>query len=226
MPFDVGASAGAFALGTTIAKVPHRADRGHSHAALKEIRPVTRLTLNGIATYTEGTLPRLGCEAPRFALTTAALEDVGLDHFRSRCKVLNIVPSIQLPSCRASTRRLEDGLRGVPQATLLTISSDLPFAGGMQAEEGPRFHSVTLSAFRNPSFARSYGVDIVSGPLRGLMARAVLVLDANNRVLHAELVRELSADPDCLAALSAVRCAVASERATAVSSTDDATVAV
>lgn len=187
---------------------------------------MTRLTLNGIATYTEGTLPRLGHEAPKFSLTTAALEDVGLEHFRARCKVLNIVPSIELPSCRLSTRRLEEGLRGLPQVTLLTISRDLPFVVPAPHDDGARFRSVTLSTFRNPSFARSYGVDIVSGPLRGLMARAVLVLDAHNRVLHAELVRELSADPDCLAALSAARCAVALGGATAVSSTDDATVAV
>lgn len=187
---------------------------------------MTRLTLNGIATYTEGTLPRLGHEAPKFLLTTAALEDVGLDHFRMRCKVLNIVPSIELPSCRVSTRRLEEGLRGLPHAVLLTISRDLPFAVLASHDDGARFRSVTLSTFRSPSFARSYGVDIVSGPLRGLMARAVLVLDAHNRVLHAELVRELSADPDCLAALSAARVAVDSGSATAVSATDDAAVAV
>lgn len=187
---------------------------------------MTRLTLNGIATYTEGTLPRLGHEAPKFLLTTAALEDVGLDHFRTRCKVLNIVPSIALPSCRVSTRRLEEGLRSMPHVALLTISRDLPFTEGMQHEDGARFRSVALSTFRNPSFARSYGVDIVSGPLRGLMARAVLVLDAQNRVLHSELVRELSADPDCLAVLSAARVAAESVGATAVSSTDDATVAV
>jgi thiol peroxidase len=183
------------------------------------------LTLNGIATYTEGTLPRLGLEAPKFLLTTAALEDVGLDHFRTRCKVLNIVPSIELPSCRLSTRRLEEGLRCLPQVTLLTISRDLPFAVHPPHDEGGRFHSVVLSTFRNPSFARSYGVDIVSGPLRGLMARAVLVLDAHNRVLHAELVREISADPDGLAVLNAARCAIGAGSATAVSATDDATVA-
>ncbi len=187
---------------------------------------MTRLTLNGIATYTEGTLPRVGYEAPRFLLTTVALEDVGLDHFRARCKVLNIVPSNELPSCRESTRRLEEGLRSLPQATLLTISRDLPFSGGSQRVDGERFRAVTLSTFRHPSFARTYGVDIVSGPLRGLMARAVLVLDAGNRVVHAELVRELSSDPDCLAALCAARGVADSGCATTVSSVDDATVAV
>ncbi len=187
---------------------------------------MTRLTLNGIATYTEGTLPRLGQEAPKFSLTTPALEDVGLDHFRRRCKVLNIVPSIELPSCRLSTRRLEEGLRGLPNAVLLTISRDLPFIVDQHHDEAATSRSVTLSTFRSPAFARSYGVDIVSGPLRGLMARAVLVLDAHNRVLHAELVRELNQDPDCLAVLAAARIAAEIGSATAVSSTDDATVAV
>lgn len=187
---------------------------------------MTRLTLNGIATYTEGTLPRLGHEAPKFLLATAALEDVGLDYFRTRCKVLNIVPSIELPSCRLSTRQLEESLRGLPHVALLTISRDLPFVGEVPHDDGPRLRSTVLSTFRSPSFARNYGVDIVSGPLRGLMARAVLVLDAHNRVLHAELVRELSADPDGPAVLSAARVAVALGDATAVSSTDDATVAL
>lgn len=188
---------------------------------------MTRLTLNGIATYTEGTLPRLGHEAPKFSLTTSALEDVGLDHFRTRCKVLDIVPSTELPSCRLFTRRLEDGLRSLPNVALLTISRDLPFVADPNHDaDGARPRSVALSTFRSPSFARSYGVDIVSGPLRGLMARAVLVLDAHNRVLHAELVRELSADPDCGAALSAARVAVELGAATPVSSLDDATVAV
>lgn len=187
---------------------------------------MTRLTLNGIATYTEGTLPRLGHEAPKFLLTTSTLEDVGLDHYPARCKVLNVVPSIELPSCRMSTRRLEDGLRGLPGVVLLTISRDLPFVADHAQGGGARSRNVMLSTFRSPSFARSYGVDIVSGPLRGLMARAVLVLDAHNRVLHAELVRELSADPDCLAVLSSARVAVEPVGATAVSSTHDATVAV
>lgn len=187
---------------------------------------MTRLTLNGIATYTEGTLPRLGHEAPKFSLTTSTLEDVGLDHFRTRCKVLNIVPSIELPSCRLSTRRLEECLRSLPHVALLTISRDLPFVADPGGDDAAWSRSITLSTFRSPSFARSYGVDIVSGPLRGLMARAVLVLDARNRVLHAELVRELSADPDGAAALSAARLAVELGGATAVSSTDDATVAV
>ncbi|MDL2338168.1 MAG: thiol peroxidase [Pseudomonadota bacterium] len=187
---------------------------------------MTRLTLNGIATYTEGTLPRPGQEAPKFLLTTSAFEDVGLDHFPGRCKVLNIVPSIELPSCRLSSRRLEEGLRDMPSVALLTISRDLPFIADSGRDDGARSRGVTLSTFRCPSFARSYGVDIVSGPLRGLMARAVLVIDARNRVLHAELVRELSEDPDCLAALSAARLAVEFGSATAVSSADETAVAV
>ena len=189
---------------------------------------MTRLTLHGIATYTEGMLPQRGSVAPRFSLASPTLDEVGLDQFGARWKVLNIVPSTELPACRQSSRRLAESLRGLPQAVLLTISRDLPFALDRWSDGMPRSASVSLSAFRSSNFARSYGVDIVSGPLRGLLARALLVLDAHNTVRHVELVRELSDEPDCQAALALVRCAQATEvaHATAVSSTDESTVAV
>ena len=189
---------------------------------------MTRLTLHGIATYTEGMLPQRGSVAPRFSLVSPTLEEVGLDQFSGRWKVLNIVPSTELPACRQSSRRLAEALRGLPHAVMLTISRDLPFALDRWCDGMPRSASVSLSAFRSPSFARGYGVDIVSGPLRGLLARALLVLDAHNTVRHVELVRELSDEPDGEAAVALVCGAEAPvvAHATPVSSTHDSTVAV
>jgi thiol peroxidase len=192
---------------------------------LAEMRRMTRLTLHGATMYAEGSLPKPGQDAPRFSLATESLSDVGLDHFGPRCKLLNIVPSLELPSCAAAAQRLAELLRPWPDAVLITISPDLPFAGarfGLRDAEG---RVLRLSSFRSPGFARAYGVELVSGPLKGLLAPALLVLDARHRVLHAQLVREMSDAPDHAAALDAVRRACSRDAATSVASTPVATVA-
>lgn len=175
---------------------------------------MTRLTLHGVAVYAEGTLPRAGQDAPRCALATAALQDVGLEHFGPRLKLLHTVPSLELPACAASLRRCEEALRAWPEVTLLVVSPDLPFGRGQPPGAAPR--TVRLSSFRSPGFARAYGVELVSGPLRGLLAPALWVLDARQRVLHAQLVREISEAPDLDAALAAVRGASTRDAATRV----------
>ena len=181
-----------------------------SHAAVA----MTRLTLHGVALYAEGTLPTPGQEAPRFSLANAALQDVGLDHFGRCLKLLHTVPSLELPSCAASALQCEEQLRAWPDLALLVVSADLPFRRRLGAAGSRR--AVELSCFRSPSFARAYGVDIVSGPLKGLLAPALLVLDERHRVLHAQLVREISAAPDLAPALAAVRGAAARDGATPV----------
>jgi thiol peroxidase len=187
---------------------------------------MTRLTLHGTAMYAEGTLPKPGQDAPRFSLATESLADVGLDHFGTRWKLLNIVPSLELPSCAASTQRLAELLRPWPEAVLITISPDLPFAGPRFGAADAEGRAVRLSSFRSPAFARAYGVDLVSGPLKGLLAPALLVLDERRRVLHAQLVREMSAAPDHGAALEALQRACGRGAATSVASMPVAAVAV
>lgn len=186
---------------------------------------MTRLTLHGAAMYAEGSLPEPGRQAPRFSLATHALADVGLDHFGRRSKLLNILPSLELPSCAAWTLRLAQQLRPWPDAVLITISPDLPFAGQRLGAGDADGRVVLLSSFRSPSFARAYGVDIVSGPLKGLLAPALLVLDERHRVLHAQLVREMSEAPDHAAALAALGQACGCRTATPVASTNVASVA-
>jgi thioredoxin-dependent peroxiredoxin len=165
---------------------------------------MTRLTLRGDTVYTEGTLPLVGQIAPKLTLTTSTLEDVGLEHFGVRTKRLLIAPSFEMQACAGSLRRFSELLRCRSEVTLLAISQDLPIADRRVFASVIQQHAVALSAFRSPQFARSYGVDIVSGPLKGSIARAVLVLDGRNRVLYAHLMRDLAAEPDYTAALAAL----------------------
>lgn len=157
---------------------------------------MARITLQGEALYTDGALPRRGLQAPPFSLANSRMVDVGLDHFGRSRKVLNIVPSLDTPNCAQSARRIGELLRRHPDTILLQISADLPFAAQRVCAMLGLDGVVALSTFRSPLYARSYGVAITAGALRGLTARAVLVLDGGNTVLHAELVRELTAEPD------------------------------
>ena len=167
---------------------------------------MTRLTLKGTPVYTEGHLPVVGHEAPKFTLTGKDLVDVGLEQFGMQRKLLSIVPSLEMPTCAASLRRFNDHARQAPGTVVLSISHDLPFATQSRIDAAQLDRVVALSLFRSPHFARAYGVDIVSGPLKGLTARAVLVLDGHNRVLHAQLVREITDEPDyALAAAALIR---------------------
>lgn len=193
---------------------------------LAQTRHMTRLTLHGAAMYAEGTLPQCGQDAPRCALATEGLADVGFEQFAARCTVLNIVPSLELPTCLAATRRLIELLRPWPDALLITISPDLPFVGGRLGGCHAAGRSMWLSSFRSPGFARAYGVDLVSGPLKGLLAPALLVLDARQRVLHAQLVREMSEAPDHAAALAVVQGVCTPGVATSVAALPVSTVAV
>ncbi|WP_428423729.1 thiol peroxidase [Methylibium sp.] len=165
---------------------------------------MTRLTLQGTPVYTEGHLPAVGHEAPKFILTGKNLDDFGLEQFGMQRKLLNIVPSLEMPSCAASLRRFNDHARQRPGVVVLSISHDLPFSSQSRIDASQLDRVVALSTFRSPHFARAYGVDIVSGPLKGLTARAVLVLDGHNRVLHGQLVREITDEPDYAAAVAAL----------------------
>ncbi len=157
---------------------------------------MTRLTLHGDTLYTEGSLPSVGREAPKFSLATTSLTEVGLDRFGRVRKLLCIVPSLDTPACALSARRAAEVVRRQPDTALLLISPDLPFASQRFCETFGIDPAAALSTFRSPPFARAYGVQIVGGPLRGLLAHAVVVLDARNVVLHAELLHEVAGEPD------------------------------
>lgn len=158
--------------------------------------------LKGNPIQTAGELPAPGSAAPQFSLVKSDLSEVNLGTYAGK-KVLNIFPSIDTPVCATSVRTFNKQASGRPGVTVLNISADLPFAfKRFCAAEGLQ-NVETLSAFRS-SFARDYGVLVTTGPLSGLCARAVVVLDENNRVVYTELVPEIAQEPNYAAALAAL----------------------
>lgn len=162
------------------------------------------ITLKGNEIHTRGDLPKVGSRAPDFTLTDSDLSDVSLGQWQGQRILMNIFPSIDTPVCATSTRKFNEHARENENATMLMISGDLPFAHKRFCGDEELANVVTLSTMRSPDFARDYGVLIEDGPLRGLTARAVLVVDANGVVVHSELVPEIGEEPDYAAALRAL----------------------
>lgn len=163
---------------------------------------MSNVTLGGDPITVSGTLPQPGDTAQDFTLTTQGLEDVSLDNWKGKRKVLNIIPSIDTPTCATSTRKFNEKAGDMDNTVVLVISADLPFAAGRFCGAEGLKDVITLSSFRNYSFQQDYGVAIQDGPLAGLCARAVVVLDEDNKVLHSELVGEIKDEPDYDKALS------------------------
>ena len=162
---------------------------------------MAQITLRGDAINTNGELPQVGSQAPDFVLTTGDLADVTLADYAGKKKLLNIVPSLDTPTCALSTKKFNEAAKQHENAVFLTVSADLPFAQGRfcQAENLEVIQS--LSTMRS-QFSEDYGIKIVDGPLAGVTGRAVLVLDENNKVIHSELVPEIAQEPDYDAALA------------------------
>ena len=166
---------------------------------------MTTVTLGGKPAAVLGALPAVGDSAPAFSLTGADLQDVGLAAFAGKRKVLNIVPSLDTPTCATSTRKFNAEASSLANTVVLVVSADLPFAAKRFCETEGLADVKTLSTFRSPNFARDYGVALADGPLAGLTARAVVVLDAADKVIHAQLVPEIADEPDYAAALAELK---------------------
>lgn len=165
---------------------------------------MAEITLHGNPIHTNGDLPAVGSAAPDFKLTNKDLSDVGLQDFAGRKKILSIVPSLDTGVCAESTRKFNQLVASRDDVVVLVISADLPFAQNRfcGAEGIERVH--TLSMMRSRNFAKDYGILIQDGPLAGVTGRAVVVLDTENKVLHAELVPEIGQEPDYDAAFAAL----------------------
>lgn len=163
------------------------------------------VTLKGNPIHTNGDLPAVGGHAPSFTLVGADLADVRLGAFAGKRKVLNIVPSLDTAVCALQTRRFNQEAGTLANTVVLVASADLPFAQKRFCTSEGLDHVVTLSTMRGPDFARAYGVLLTDGPLAGLCARAVLVLDEQDRVIHAQLVPEITQEPDYEATLAVLR---------------------
>lgn len=162
------------------------------------------ITLRGQAIHTNGDLPKLKASVPDFKLVNSDLETCSLKDFKGRKKLFNIFPSIDTPVCALSTKKFNDYAREHADTLFLMVSADLPFAQkrfcGLEGLE----NVITLSMMRDRDFARDWGLLIVDGPLSGLAARAVVVVDQENRVIHQELVPEIGQEPDYERALKSL----------------------
>jgi thiol peroxidase len=166
---------------------------------------MTTVTLGGNAVTVAGNLPKVGDTAPDFNLVAGSLKDKNLESFAGKRKVLNIVPSLDTPTCATSTRKFNEAAAALENTQVLVISGDLPFAQGRFCTTEGIKNVFPLSAFRDAGFKKNYGVEIVDGPLAGLTARAVVILDENNKVLYTQLVSEIKDEPDYDAALAVLK---------------------
>jgi len=160
--------------------------------------------LKGNPVHTNGDIPAVGSTAPPFTLVGGDLSDVTLSDFAGRRKVLNIVPSLDTAVCAASARRFNEAASSLDDTVVLVISADLPFAQGRFCTTEGLSDVVPLSTMRSRAFAKDYGVLLVDGPLAGICARAVVVLDRHDRVAYIQLVDEITTEPDYEAALAAL----------------------
>ncbi len=135
----------------------------------------------------------------------AGLADKTLASFAGKRKVLNIFPSVDTPTCATSVRKFNTQANDLSNAVVLCISADLPFAQARFCGSEGLENVQNLSSFRSADFARNYGVAVADGPLAGLTARAVVVLDENDKVLHSELVAEIGSEPNYDAALAVLK---------------------
>ncbi|UII34168.1 thiol peroxidase [Fulvivirga ulvae] len=162
---------------------------------------MARVTLKGNPVNTNGELPEKGTTAPDFKLTNTDLSEVTLSELKGRKIILNIFPSIDTSTCATSVRKFNEKAASLDNAVVLCISKDLPFAHKRFCGAEGIENVMSLSDFRNTDFARRYGVQLEDGPLAGLNARAVVVIDENGTVVHSELVSEIVDEPDYDAAL-------------------------
>ena len=165
---------------------------------------MSTVTLGGNPIEVGGHFPRAGETAPAFSLVAADLSDVTLASFGGKRKVLNIVPSLDTAVCATSTRKFNEKAGSLDNTVVLVISADLPFAAKRFCEVEGIKNVQSLSTLRGREFITNYGVDLKTGPLAGVTARAVVVLDADNKVLHSELVSEIKDEPNYDAAIAAL----------------------
>jgi thiol peroxidase len=165
---------------------------------------MSTVTFLGNPVQLSGHLPVVGQAAPAFTLTNGDLHEVTLADYAGQPLVLNIFPSLDTPTCAQSVRSFNQAASARADLTVLCISADLPFAQGRFCGAEGLDRVVNLSTFRHPEFLAAYGVEMTDTVLKGLAARAVVVLNAAHQVIHVELVGEIADEPNYDAALAAL----------------------
>ena len=165
---------------------------------------MSKIKYNGTLYRTHGDLPAVGSRAPDVSLVNTRLQDVSLANWMGVRKVMNILPSIDTSIGAKSVIRFDRLANGQDDTAVLMISYDLPFAYERFCAAHELEHVVGLSAIRHAGFGENYGVQIVEGPLAGMFAPAVVVMDENNTVVHSEQIEDIDQEPDYVAALTAL----------------------
>jgi len=163
---------------------------------------MAEITLAGNKIHTFGELPSIGHTAPAFTLIDKGLSERSLESFIGNKLVLNIFPSIDTDICAMSVRRFNTEASNHPGTIVLCISADLPFALSRFCGAEELENVVVLSSFRNKAFGDDYGVAIMDGPLKGLLSRAVIIIDKKGKIVYTQQVPEIGDEPDYDAALA------------------------
>lgn len=150
-------------------------------------------------------MPASGTQAPEFTLVKSDLSEIALSSLKGKKVVMNIFPSLDTSVCAMSVRRFNELAAGLDNTVVLAISRDLPFAHARFCTTEGIEKVIGLSAFRNPDFGRDYGVALADGPMAGLLARAVIILDEQGKVAYTELVAEITQEPDYDKALQSLK---------------------
>lgn len=166
---------------------------------------MAKITLKGNEIHTNGELPVVGAEAPVFKGVKSDLSELSLSDLRGKKVVLNIFPSLDTAVCAASVRRFNKEVASHPDTVVLAVSKDLPFAHGRFCTTEGIDRVVPLSVFRCSCLEDKYGILIEDGPLKGLLARCVIVIDENGKLVYEELVPEITNEPNYDAALAALK---------------------
>ena len=159
----------------------------------------------GTPVHTCGHLPHTGSQAPRFTLTRGDLTELRSEELKGRRIVLNIFPSLDTAVCATSVRKFNQLAASLDNTTVVAVSKDLPFAQSRFCTTEGIENLIAASAFRSPEFAREYGIEMGDGPLAGLLARAVVIIDETGRIIYTELVPEITHEPNYEAALKALK---------------------
>lgn len=162
------------------------------------------VTFKGGPVETAGDLPAVGSAAPDFALCKGDLSTASLKDYAGKNVVLNIFPSVDTPTCASSVKKFNEEAAKLENTVVLCVSEDLPFAQGRFCGAEGIENVETLSSFRSPDFGKTYGTSILSEPLNGLQSRAIVVIDGDGNVKHAEHVAEIADEPNYEAALGAI----------------------
>lgn len=159
----------------------------------------------GTPVHTYGDIPAVGSTAPDFTLTGNSLQDIRLSDYKGKRVVLNVFPSLDTPVCAMSVRKFNQEAAKLDNTQIICISMDLPFAQSRFCSAEGIDKLVVASAFRAPGFVKNYGLEMVDGPIAGLLARAVIIVDESGKVIYSDLVSEVTDEPDYKAAISVLK---------------------